>query len=127
MPQGQNEKLQPGNSDGYPDIYIATGQTAENVAQREEISREEMDQFALRSQQRAVAAQQDGFFGREIIPVPLPDGAGMFIKDARPRADTSLEKLATLQPVFREGGSVRSGNSCPLNHGAAPVVISADV
>ena len=126
MPQGQNEKLQPGNSDGYPDIYIAMGQTAENVAQREEISREEMDQFALRSQQRAVAAQQDGFFGREIIPVPLPDGDGMFIKDDGPRADTSLEKLASLQPVFREGGSVTAGNSCPLNDGAAAVVIMSD-
>ncbi|TME48302.1 MAG: acetyl-CoA C-acyltransferase [Chloroflexi bacterium] len=126
MPQGQNEKLQPGNSDGYPDIYIAMGQTAENVAQREEISREEMDQFALRSQQRAVAAQQDGFFGREIIPVPLPDGDGMFTKDDGPRADTSLEKLASLQPVFREGGSVTAGNSCPLNDGAAAVVIMSD-
>ena len=126
MPQGQNEKLQPGNSDGYPDIYIAMGQTAENVAQREEISREEMDQFALRSQQRAVAAQQDGFFGREIIPVPLPDGDGMFTKDDGPRADTSLEKLASLQPVFREGGSVTAGNSCPLNDGAAAVVIISD-
>jgi len=126
MPQGQNEKLQPGNSEGYPDIYIAMGQTAENVAQREEISREEMDQFALRSQQRAVAAQQDGFFGREIIPVPLPDGDGMFTKDDGPRADTSLEKLASLQPVFREGGSVTAGNSCPLNDGAAAVVIMSD-
>src|SRR6202043_360360 len=79
MPQGQNEKLKPGNTEGYPDIYIAMGQTAENVAQREEISREEMDQFALRSQQRAVAAQDSGFFDREIIPVPL-DGAGEMTK-----------------------------------------------
>jgi len=126
MPQSQNEKLQPGNSDGYPDIYIAMGQTAENVAQREEISREEMDQFALRSQQRAVAAEQDGFFAREIIPVPLPDGGGTFTKDDGPRADTSLEKLASLQPVFREGGSVTAGNSCPLNDGAAAVVIMSD-
>src|SRR5207302_8661934 len=100
MPQGQNEKLQPGNSEGYPDIYIAMGQTAENVAQREEISREEMDQFALRSQQRAVAAQQDGIFGREIIPVPLPDGDRLFTKHDRPRADTSLAKLPTLHPVL---------------------------
>ena len=64
-----NERLQPGNPEGYPDIYIAMGQTAENVAAREEISREEMDRFALRSQQRAVAAQDDGFFDREIVPV----------------------------------------------------------
>jgi acetyl-CoA C-acetyltransferase len=126
MPQCHNPKLEPGNAEGYPDIYIAMGQTAENVAQREEISREEMDKFALRSQQRAVAAEQDGFFAREIIPVPLPDGGGTFTKDDGPRADTSLEKLAALQPVFREGGSVTAGNSCPLNDGAAAVVIMSD-
>ena len=126
MPQNQNEKLKPGNTEGYPDIYIAMGQTAENVAQREEISREEMDQFALRSQQRAVAAEQDGFFAREIIPVPLPDGGSVFTKDDGPRADTSLEKLASLQPVFREGGSVTAGNACPHNDGAAAVVIMSD-
>lgn len=126
MPQSRNPRLEPGNAEAYPDIYIAMGQTAENVAQREEISREEMDEFALRSQQRAVAAEQDGFFAREIIPVPLPDGGGTFAKDDGPRADTSLEKLATLQPVFREGGSVTAGNSCPLNDGAAAVVIMSD-
>jgi acetyl-CoA C-acetyltransferase len=126
MPQGQNEKLQPGNPDGYPDIYIAMGQTAENVAAREEISREEMDRFALRSQERAVAAEGDGFFAREIIPVPLPDGGGMLSKDDGPRPGTTLEKLASLQPVFREGGSVTAGNSCPLNDGAAAVVIMSD-
>jgi acetyl-CoA C-acetyltransferase len=127
MPQCQNEKLQPGNSEGYPDIYIAMGQTAENVARREEISREEMDRFALRSQQRAVAAQDDGFFAREIIPVPLPDGGDMFERDDGPRRETSLEKLATLPPVFREDGSVTAGNSCPLNDGAAAVVVMSDV
>jgi acetyl-CoA C-acetyltransferase len=127
MPQCQNEKLQPGNSEGYPDIYIAMGQTAENVARREEISREEMDRFALRSQQRAVAAQDDGFFAREIIPVPLPDGGGMFERDDGPRRETSLEKLATLPAVFREDGSVTAGNSCPLNDGAAAVVVMSDV
>jgi acetyl-CoA C-acetyltransferase len=127
MPQCQNEKLQPGNSEGYPDIYIAMGQTAENVARREEISREEMDRFALRSQQRAVAAQDDGFFAREIIPVPLPDGGDMFERDDGPRRETSLEKLATLPAVFREDGSVTAGNSCPLNDGAAAVVVMSDV
>ena len=126
IPTAQNERLQPGNSEGYPDIYIAMGQTAENVAQREEISREEMDRFALRSQQRAVTAENDGFFAREIIPVELPNGGGVFTKDDGPRADTSLEKLASLQPVFREGGSVTAGNSCPLNDGAAAVVIMSD-
>jgi acetyl-CoA C-acetyltransferase len=126
MPQGQNERLQPGNPEGYPDIYIAMGQTAENVARREEISREEMDRFALRSQQRAVAAQDSGFFDREIIPVPLPNGDGMFTKDDGPRRETTLEKLAALPPVFREDGSVTAGNSCPLNDGAAAVVVMSD-
>ena len=125
MPQNQNPKLQPGNAEGYPDIYIAMGMTAENVARREEISREEMDQFALQSQQRAVAAQESGFFAREIIPVPLGDGAEM-TKDDGPRADTSLEKLASLKPVFRDDGSVTAGNACPLNDGAAAVVVMSD-
>ena len=125
MPQCQNEKLQPGNSEGYPDIYIAMGQTAENVARREEISREEMDRFALQSQQRAVAAQDSGFFEREIIPVPLPDG-GEMTKDDGPRRETSLEKLSSLQPAFREDGTVTAGNSCPLNDGAAAVVVMSD-
>jgi acetyl-CoA C-acetyltransferase len=127
MPQCQNPRLQPGNDEGYPDIYIAMGQTAENVAAREEISREEMDRFALRSQQRAVAAQDEGFFDREIVPVPLPDGGGAFTRDDGPRRETSLEKLAALQPVFREGGSVTAGNSCPLNDGAAAVLVMSDV
>ena len=126
MPQSRNERLLPGNAEHYPDIYIEMGQTAENVAAREEISREEMDRFALRSQERAVAAEDDGFFAREIIPVPLPDGGGTFGKDDGPRRGTSLEKLATLQPVFREGGSVTAGNSCPLNDGAAAVVVMSD-
>ena len=126
IPTAQNERLQPGNPEGYPDIYIAMGQTAENVARREEISREEMDRFALRSQQRAVEAEDSGFFAQEIVPIPLPNGGGPFTKDDGPRRETSLEKLATLQPVFREDGSVTAGNSCPLNDGAAAVVIMSD-
>src|SRR5205807_5805565 len=110
-PQNQNPRLQPGNSEGYPNVYIAMGETAENVAAREEIAREEMDQFALRSQQRAVAAQDEGFFAREIIPVTLPNGGGTYEVDDGPRRETSIEKLASLQPVFREGGSVTAGNS----------------
>ncbi len=125
-PQNENERLKPGNPQGYPDIYIAMGQTAENVARREEISREEQDRFALRSQQRAVAAQDSGFFDREIIPVPLGDGAGEMTKDDGPRRETSLEKLSTLAPVFREDGTVTAGNSCPLNDGAAAVVVMSD-
>src|SRR6202051_1023004 len=118
MSQCQNERLQPGNPEGYPDIYIAMGQTAENVAAREEISREEMDRFALRSQQRAVAAQDDGFFDREIVPVTLPDGGGTVTRDDGPRRDTTLEKLAELKPVFREHGSVTAGDAGPPNRGA---------
>jgi len=126
MPQCQNDRLQPGNPEGYPNVYIAMGQTAENVAAREEISREEMDRFALRSQQRAVAAQDDGFFDREIVPVQLPDGGGTVTRDDGPRRDTTLEKLAELKPVFRENGTVTAGNACPLNDGAAAVVIMSD-
>ena len=125
-PQNENARLKPGNPQGFPEIYIAMGQTAENVARREEISREEQDRFALRSQQRAVAAQDSGFFAREIIPVPLPDGAGEMTKDDGPRRETSLEKLSTLAPVFREDGTVTAGNSCPLNDGAAAVVVMSD-
>ena len=125
MPQCHNERLEPGNPEGYPDIYIAMGQTAENVAAREEISREEMDRFALRSQQRAVAAQDDGFFDREIVPIELPDGSTL-TRDDGPRRETTLEKLAELKPVFRENGTVTAGNACPLNDGAAAVVIMSD-
>jgi acetyl-CoA C-acetyltransferase len=84
-----------------------------------------MDLFAARSQDRAVAAQADGFFEREIIPVTLPDGT-VITKDDGPRAGTTLEKLSTLQPVFREGGSITAGNACPLNDGAAAVIVMSD-
>ncbi len=110
---------------GLPDIYIAMGQTAENVAEYEKVSRQEMDEFALLSQTRAVAAQENGFFEREIIPVTLPDGT-VVAKDDGPRANTTLEGLANLKPVFREGGTVTAGNACPLNDGAAAVVVMSD-
>ncbi len=126
MPQCQNPRLQPGNPEGYPDVYITMGQTAENVADREEISREEMDQFAARSQNRAVQSQGDGFFDREIVPVDLPDGAVM-TRDDGPRPNTTAEVLGTLKPAFRENGRVTAGNACPLNDGAAAVVVMSDV
>ncbi|HQT99650.1 MAG TPA: acetyl-CoA C-acetyltransferase [Acidimicrobiales bacterium] len=110
---------------GLPDIYIAMGQTAENVAEYENVSRLEMDEFAVRSQELAVAHQANGFFEREIIPVTLPDGT-VVTKDDGPRAGTTLEKLSALQPVFREGGTVTAGNACPLNDGAAAVVVMSD-
>ena len=111
---------------GLPDVYIAMGQTAENVAEFEKVSRTAMDEFALRSQELAVEHQRNGFFEREIVPLTRPDGT-VVARDDGPRPDTTLEKLAALQPAFREGGSVTAGNSCPLNDGAAGVVVMSDV
>src|SRR5229473_558295 len=124
-PDTFNQKLVPGNTEEYPDAYIAMGQTAENVRIREKISREDMDRYALQSQQRAVRSQDDGFFAREIVPVPLPNGQ-TFEKDDGPRRNTSLEALAALEPAFRPDGQVTAGNSCPLNDGAAAVVVMSD-
>ena len=124
-PDSYNPRLVPGNSEEYPDIYISMGRTAENVAEREKISREEMDRYAVKSQDAAVKARDDGFFDREIIPVPLPDGE-TFSKDDSPRPGTNLEALAKLEPAFKEGGRVTAGNSCPLNDGAAAVVVMSD-
>jgi len=124
-PDTFNPRLVPGNTDEYPDVYIAMGQTAENVARREKISREEQDRYAVKSQNAAVAAQNNGFFDREIIPIPLPSGA-MFTKDDGPRPGTTVEVLSTLKPAFREDGTVTAGNACPLNDGAAAVVVMSD-
>ncbi len=124
-PDTYNPRLVPGNTEEYPDIYIAMGQTAENVAEREKISREEMDRYAVKSQDAAARARDDGFFDREIIPVPLPSGE-MFSKDDSPRSGTTVEVLSQLQPVFRENGKVTAGNACPLNDGAAAVVVMSD-
>ncbi|WP_221584993.1 acetyl-CoA C-acetyltransferase [Microbacterium sp. G2-8] len=105
-----------------PDPYIAMGETAENVAALHGITREEQDAFAARSQQRAERAIVDGFWARDITPVTLPDGT-VVSSDDGPRAGTTTEKLATLDPVFRPDGTVTAGNACPLNDGAAAVVI----
>ena len=110
---------------GLPDVYIAMGETAENVVQYKNVSRERMDEFAANSQQRAVAAQERGFFEREITPITLPDGT-VVSKDDGPRAGTTKEKLAELKPVFRPDGQVTAGNACPLNDGAAALVIMSD-
>jgi acetyl-CoA C-acetyltransferase len=107
------------------DVYIAMGQTAENVAEAENVSREEMDEFGARSQQLAVKFQANGFFEREITPVTLPDGT-IVSKDDGPRDGTTVEKLSTLKPVFRPDGKVTAGNACPLNDGAAAVVVMSD-
>jgi acetyl-CoA C-acetyltransferase len=119
----QNEKLQGKN--GQPDAYIQMGVTAENVAERYEVSRSDMDKYAQRSQELAVQSQEDGFFDREIVPVELDDGTEV-AKDDGPRASSTLEKLAQLEPAFREGGKVTAGNSCPLNDGAAATLIMSD-
>jgi acetyl-CoA C-acetyltransferase len=121
----QNEKLQ-GKEPGQPNAYISMGLTAENVADRYEVSRAEMDKYAQRSQELAVRSQEDGFFDREIVPVTTPDGNEV-AKDDGPRASSTLEKLSQLPPAFREDGKVTAGNSCPLNDGAAAaLVMSAD-
>jgi acetyl-CoA C-acetyltransferase len=119
----QNEKLQGKN--GQPDAYIQMGVTAENVADKWEVSRADMDKYAQRSQELAVASQESGFFDREIVPVTLSDGT-VVAQDEGPRASSTLEKLAQLKPAFREDGKVTAGNSCPLNDGAAAVLVMSD-
>jgi len=109
-----------------PDVYMAMGQTAENVAALRGVSRAEQDEFAARSQKRYEQAATDGFWKREITPINLPDGTVMEA-DESPRAGTTVEKLAGLEPVFRPDGSVTAGNACPLNDGAAALVIMSDV
>ena len=120
----RDEELHPalfGDDAPIANVYIPMGLTAENVAEQWDVSREDMDRFAQQSQERAVAAQDSGFFAREITPyegVAADDG---------PRRSSTLEKLAALEPAFKPGGKVTAGNSCPLNDGAAAVVVmSAD-
>jgi len=108
------------------DMYIPMGQTAENVADQWKLSRQELDEFAVLSQQRAAKAIEDGFFAREITPITLADGT-VVDRDDCPRPQTTLEGLAGLKPSFREDGVVTAGNSCPLNDGAAAVVVMSDV
>jgi acetyl-CoA C-acetyltransferase len=116
----RNERLQ--GKDGQPDAYIEMGLTAENVADRYEVSRADMDKYAQRSQELAVAAQESGYYDREIVPVTLPDGTEVG-KDDGPRPSSTLEKLSQLEPAFREDGKVTAGNSCPLNDGAAAALV----
>ena len=120
-PGGLNPKLI-GNDPAFPNVFIPMGLTAENVAKRFGVSREDQDAFAKLSQDRAVAAQQAGFFDREISPIAKEDGS-VVAKDDGPRAGTTLERLAQLQPAFKEGGTVTAGNACPLNDGAAAVLV----
>jgi len=122
QPETLNPRLFDGNRERLPEAYMSMGETAENVADKYGITREEMDQYALQSHMRAVLAGKDGIFAREIIPVPLRSGLTMTDDDG-PRADTTLERLAGLRTVFRKGGRVTAGNSCPLNDGAAAAVV----
>jgi acetyl-CoA C-acetyltransferase len=119
------EELHPklfGDETPIANVYIPMGMTAENVADRYGITREEMDRFAQRSQERAVAAQNSGFFRREISPYTKDDGTVVETDDG-PRSDSTFEKLEALAPVFKPDGKVTAGNSCPLNDGAAAVVV----
>jgi acetyl-CoA C-acetyltransferase len=109
-----------------PDVYIAMGHTAENVAQHCGVSRQEQDEFAVRSQNLAERAIADGFFAADITPVTLPDGT-VVDRDDGPRAGVTLEKVAALKPVFRPDGTVTAANCCPLNDGAAALVVLSDV
>jgi acetyl-CoA C-acetyltransferase len=133
-----NPKLD-GSQGSLYDAYISMGMTAENVAERCKVSRETQDEWALISQTRAVAAQADGHFDAEIVPVVVPahtetDKEGNEValpeavvsSDDGPRPGTTLEKLAALAPVFKEGGTVTAGNACPLNDGAAALLVMSD-
>ncbi len=125
-----SEDLNPRFTDNTSDdfinnVYIPMGNTAENVAEKYGVSRERMDEFAKRSQDRAVEAQKNGFFDREITPIDVPDGRTISADDG-PRPNTTVEKLATLSAVFKPEGSVTAGNSCPLNDGAAAVLVMSE-
>jgi acetyl-CoA C-acetyltransferase len=110
---------------GLPDIYIAMGQTAENVAEYEHVTREEMDEFAALSQQRATESLESGYWEMEITPVTLPDGT-VVSRDDGIRPGTTVEALSQLKPAFKPNGKVTAGNACPLNDGAAAVVVMSD-
>ncbi|MGH3366012.1 MAG: acetyl-CoA C-acetyltransferase [Nocardioidaceae bacterium] len=124
--QGGAETWRDPRADGdVPDIYMAMGQTAENLAQAKGVPRADQDEFGVRSQNRAEKAIADGFWERDITPVTLPDGSTL-AKDDGPRAGVTYEKVAQLDPVFRPDGTVTAGNCCPLNDGAAAVVVMSD-
>jgi acetyl-CoA C-acetyltransferase len=125
MAKGGQDWHDPREDGQLPDIYIAMGQTAENVARLRGLDRKELDEFAVRSQNLAEKAIADGFWEREITPVTLPDGT-VVAKDDGPRAGVTYEAISALDPVFRPDGVVTAGNCCPLNDGAAAVVIMSD-
>jgi acetyl-CoA C-acetyltransferase len=120
-----NPLLDPECPDAVAGVFMPMGMTAERVADRWNVSRNAMDAFAQRSQERAIAAQTSGFAAREIIPVQTPTGSVVEVDDS-PRLNSSLESLAALEPVFREDGAVTAGNSCPLSDGAAAALVMSD-
>jgi acetyl-CoA C-acetyltransferase len=122
---GADSWTDPRQNGDVPDIYVAMGQTAENLALLKNVTRQDMDEFAVRSQNLAEKAINEGFWEREITPVTTPDGT-VVSKDDGPRAGTTLEGIAGLKPVFRPDGRVTAGNACPLNDGAAAVVVMSD-
>src|SRR4051812_22853552 len=123
--KGGNVWHDPRQDDRIPDVYIAMGQTAENVATLRGLDRKELDEFAVRSQNLAEKAIADGFWEREITPVTTPDGTVVTADDG-PRAGVTYDGIAELKPVFRPDGVVTAGNCCALNDGAAAVVIMSD-
>ena len=123
--EGGQDWHDPRQDGTVPDIYIAMGQTAENVARLRGLSRQELDEFGVRSQNLAEKAIADGFWAREITPVTTPDGTEVSADDG-PRAGVTLEAASELKPVFRPDGVVTAGNCCPLNDGAAAVVVMSD-
>jgi len=122
---GASEWVDPRTLDVVPDVYVPMGQTAENLALLKGISRQEMDEFGVRSQNLAEKAIADGFWAREITPVTLPDGTVVSADDG-PRAGVTYEAVSQLKPVFRPDGRINAGNCCPLNDGAAALVIMSD-
>jgi acetyl-CoA C-acetyltransferase len=122
---GADDWSDPRDDEHLPDIYVAMGQTAENLARLKDVSREDMDHFGVRSQNLAEKAIANGFFAREITPVTLPDGTVVGVDDG-PRAGVTYEAVSQLKPVFRPDGRVTAGNCCPLNDGAAALVIMSD-
>ena len=122
---GASEWHDPRQDGLLPDVYIAMGQTAENVALRNGISRQDMDEFGVRSQNRCEQAAKDGFWAREITPVTLPDGS-VVDSDDGPRSGVTYDAVSQLKPVFRPDGRVTAGNCCPLNDGAAALVVMSE-
>ncbi|MFF4773886.1 acetyl-CoA C-acetyltransferase [Microtetraspora fusca] len=125
LSEGGQDWHDPREDGALPDIYIAMGQTAENVARLKGVSRQEQDEFGVRSQNLAEKAIANGFWETDITPVTLPDGT-VVSKDDGPRPGTTYEAVSQLKPVFRPDGTVTAGNCCPLNDGAAAVVIMSD-